>query len=134
MRVIFRGDHLLVTNSGTFAIDPQLAIRGGISSPRNPPLMRIHSNLDRIDRVGTGLNSVRGLWEREFGSVPTIDQLYEPIDRGARYGVLGSTKPLRGGAIEKVAISQAITCLQAIKKAITPGVAIKEAITIECRR
>ena len=80
MRVIFRGDHLLVTNSGTFVIDPQLAIRGGISSPRNPPLMRIHSNLGCIDRAGTGLNSAWGLWEREFGSVPTIDQLYEPIE------------------------------------------------------
>lgn len=42
--------------------------------------MRIHSNLGRMDRSGTGLNSALGLWEREFGSVPTIDQLYEPIE------------------------------------------------------
>ena len=62
--------------------------------------MRIHSNLGCIDRAGTGPNSAWGLWECEFGSVPTIDQLYEPIEVRVT-APLDSAKPLRGGAIEK---------------------------------
>ena len=133
MRVIFRGDHLLVTNSGAFVIDPRLAIRGGISSPRNPTLMRILCNLGRIDRAGTGPSSAWGLREREFGSAPTIDRLCEPIEVRVT-APLDSTKPLRGGAIENGSDKPSDNVPAAIKRAITPGVAIKEAITIACRR
>lgn len=80
VRVILRADSLTVTNSGTFVIDPALAVEGGTSAPRNPALMQILGHLGRIDRAGTGLNAVWRLWEREFGAVPRVEQLYEPLE------------------------------------------------------
>lgn len=80
VRVILKADQLIVTNSGTFVIDPALAVAGGTSAPRNPALMQILGHLGRIDRAGTGLNAVWQLWEREFGATPTIEQLYEPLE------------------------------------------------------
>ena len=80
VRVILKADTLLVTNSGTFVIDPALAVAGGTSAPRNPALMQILGHLGRIDRAGTGLNAVWRLWEREFGTTPSIEQRYEPLE------------------------------------------------------
>ena len=92
VRVILKEDWLTVTNSGTFVIDPALAVAGGTSAPRNPALMQILGHLGRIDRAGTGLNAVWRLWEREFGAKPTIEQLYEPLE-------LRIMAPLGRGAI-----------------------------------
>jgi len=80
VRVILKADWLLVTNSGTFVIDPAIAVAGGASAPRNPALMQILGHLGRIDRAGTGLNAVWQLWEREFSTVPSIEQRYEPLE------------------------------------------------------
>lgn len=69
---------LTVTNSGTFLIDREVAIAGGVSQHRNPTLAKIFTLVGVVDRAGSGLNAIYRTWSKYFATEPMIDETYIP--------------------------------------------------------
>lgn len=78
IRVLVHGDGVEVSNSGSFLIDREVAVAGGISVARNPTLMNIFYLLGASDRAGSGLYSMWAIWQRTWGLVPVIEETHSP--------------------------------------------------------
>lgn len=78
VRVVLREAEVEVSNSGSFLIDRDVAVAGGISSPRNPTLMNIFYLIGASDRAGSGLYSIWSIWQRAWDTEPVIDELHGP--------------------------------------------------------
>lgn len=78
VRVIVHAHEIEISNSGSFLIDRDVAIAGGISSPRNPTLMNIFSFIGASDRAGSGLWMIWSTWQRVWGTVPVITEEHAP--------------------------------------------------------
>lgn len=76
--VVLDPRQLRVTNSGTFLVNRDLAIRGGLTEARNPILMRMFGLIGISDRAGSGLQKIYSTWERCFETTPTLEEALLP--------------------------------------------------------
>ena len=76
--IVLDDDALTVTNPGSFLIDRDVAIAGGMSEQRNPTLMRIFSFVGVSDRAGSGLQTIFETWRDRFDELPILTEEHTP--------------------------------------------------------
>lgn len=76
--ILLDDDFLTVTNPGSFLVDRDVAIAGGMSEQRNPTLMRIFSFIGVSDRAGSGVQEIFDTWLEQFGKIPCLSEGHAP--------------------------------------------------------
>ena len=76
--VILEPYKLSVSNSGTFLINRDVAIAGGVTETRNPILARIFTLIGVVDRAGSGLRKIYSTWQEKFEQTPDLSESYAP--------------------------------------------------------
>jgi predicted HTH transcriptional regulator len=68
----------VISNPGLFRIPVDAAVKGGVSSPRNPILFRMFGLIGIVERAGTGVSRSFMETERCGCGHPDIEQLHGP--------------------------------------------------------
>lgn len=84
-------NRLVVTNSGSFLVDREVAIEGGLSEPRNPALMRIFGQVGVIDRAGSGLSKIFTTWHTMGWERPSLFESHVPGEVRIELPLQGAT-------------------------------------------
>lgn len=75
---LWEPDAIRISNPGTFRVDVDAAIAGGITDPRNDVVMRILSYIDIGERAGSGLPKIFQGWQESGYERPCIEQSFDP--------------------------------------------------------
>ncbi|MBR3160769.1 MAG: putative DNA binding domain-containing protein [Atopobiaceae bacterium] len=95
--IVLDEDALTITNPGSFLVDRDVAIAGGMSEQRNPTLMRIFWFVGASDRAGSGLQTIFETWRDRFDELPVLTEEHAPSL--VRISLpLPEASPLRGGS------------------------------------
>lgn len=65
-------DKIRIANPGAFRINVQEALVGGVSDPRNESLIKMFNLINVGERAGSGLPSIRSVWQKQAWQVPEI--------------------------------------------------------------
>ena len=65
-------------NPGAFRINVQEALVGGVSDPRNESLIKMFNLINVGERAGSGLPSIRSVWQKQEWQVPEIVEAFNP--------------------------------------------------------
>lgn len=95
--IVLDEESLTITNPGSFLVDRDVAIAGGMSEQRNPTLMRIFSFVGVSDRAGSGLQTIFETWRDRFDELPVLTEEHAPSLVRITLP-LPEASPLRGGA------------------------------------
>jgi predicted HTH transcriptional regulator len=77
--IIEKKKHLIrFENPGSFRPDVTEAMNGGITDPRNPLLFKMFALLDIGERAGSGLHSIRTVWEDMKWEAPVMTEQINP--------------------------------------------------------
>lgn len=71
-------NQILLHNPGTFRINIQDAIYGGISDPRNPSIFNLFALIGVGERSGMGLSDSMHNWKKSFNKDILINETYQP--------------------------------------------------------
>lgn len=83
------GNKLNFENPGCFGVDQEQALQGGISSPRNPILIRMFHLINIGNGEGRGLADIYSFWKEQGWAMPKIREEFHP----ERIQVLLEIKP-----------------------------------------
>lgn len=72
------GKQLVFENPGTFGVDQEQAVEGGISSPRNPELIQMFHLINIGKGDGKGLSRIYSLWREQGWAMPEIREEFKP--------------------------------------------------------
>lgn len=72
------GRQLLFENPGTFGVDKEQAVAGGISCPRNPELIKMFHLINIGKGDGRGLSEIYSLWRKQGWAMPQIREELKP--------------------------------------------------------
>lgn len=72
------GKRLVFENPGTFGVDQEQAMQGGISSPRNPGLIKMFHLINIGKGDGKGLSRIYSLWKEQGWAMPKIREEFKP--------------------------------------------------------
>lgn len=78
VRVFLEPDQLVVSNTGTFLVDRDVALAGGVTQARNPTLMKIFLLIGLVDRAGSGLETIYKTWAEYFERHPDLAETHRP--------------------------------------------------------
>ena len=76
--IIKKKDIITISNPGSFRIDVETAISGGVSDPRNSSLIKMFNLINIGERAGSGIPSIFKIWEKQGWTKPTINEDFEP--------------------------------------------------------
>lgn len=76
--IVLDDDALTISNPGSFLIDRDVAIAGGMSELRKPTLMRIFSFIGVSDRAGSGVQTIFETWREQFEEYPLLTEEHAP--------------------------------------------------------
>ena len=71
-------DKICFANPGAFRINVQDALVGGISDPRNGLLIKMFNLINVGERAGSGLPSIRTVWQKQGWQEPEIVESFNP--------------------------------------------------------
>ena len=71
-------DKICFANPGAFRINVQDALVGGISDPRNESLIKMFNLINVGERAGSGLPSIRTVWQKQGWQEPEIVESFNP--------------------------------------------------------
>ena len=71
-------DRIRITNPGAFRINVQEALVGGVSDPRNESLIKMFNLINVGERAGSGLPSIRAVWQKQRWKTPEITESFGP--------------------------------------------------------
>lgn len=69
---------LIFENPGTFGIEQEQAVEGGVSSPRNPKLIQMFHLINIGKGDGKGLSRIYSLWRKQGWAMPEIREEFQP--------------------------------------------------------
>lgn len=72
------GSRLIFENPGTFGVDHEQAVQGGVSSPRNPDLVKMFHLINIGNGEGKGLAHIYSLWRKQGWAMPQIREEFKP--------------------------------------------------------
>ena len=84
-------DKIRIANPGAFRINVQEALVGGVSDPRNELLIKMFNLINVGERAGSGLPSIRTVWQKQGWQEPEIVESFNP-DRTALVLPLSANK------------------------------------------
>lgn len=99
-------DKIRIANPGAFRINIQEALVGGIPDPRNESLIKMFNLINVGERAGSGLPSIRSVWQRQGWQEPEIVEAFNP-DRTTFLLPLTPEKAAAKNGGKKVAENQA---------------------------
>ena len=76
--VVREKDGITLSNPGSFRIDIQDAVIGGVSDPRNATLIKMFNLINVGERSGSGIPKIFAAWEREGWKQPKLTEHFEP--------------------------------------------------------
>lgn len=108
------GTQVTFENPGSFCIDQEQAMRGGISSPRNPALIQMFHLINIGNGEGRGLADIYSFWKAQGWAMPKIKEELCPeriqvslnIEPEEHPGNQGSLRETRKKAAEVIYESQ----------------------------
>lgn len=71
-------DKIRIANPGAFRINVQEALVGGVSDSRNESLIKMFNLINVGERAGSGLPSIRSVWQKQGWQVPEIVEAFNP--------------------------------------------------------
>ena len=71
-------DKIRIANPGAFRINVQEALVGGVSDPRNESLIKMFNLINVGERAGSGLPSIRTVWQKQGWQEPEIVESFNP--------------------------------------------------------
>lgn len=71
-------NQIKIANPGSFRINLQEAFAGGISDPRNANLIKMFNLINIGERAGSGLPSIRAVWQQQGWQEPEIVESFGP--------------------------------------------------------
>ena len=92
--ILRRQYEILFANPGSFRIDIQDAISGGISDPRNGTLIKMFNLINIGERSGSGIPMIFSVWKKKGWKKPELDETFNP-DRSILRLTLGAMKKRR---------------------------------------
>lgn len=93
-------DKICFANPGAFRINMQEALVGGVSDPRNESLIKMFNLINVGERAGSGLPSIRTVWQKQGWQEPEIVESFNP-DRTTLVLPLAANKVAEKMAIKK---------------------------------
>jgi len=73
-----RLDKIRIANPVAFRINVQEALVGDISDPRNESLIKMFNLINVGERAGSGLSSIRAIWQKQGWQEPEIVESFNP--------------------------------------------------------
>lgn len=101
--VIRERNRITLSNPGSFRIDIQDALVGGVSDPRNATLIKMFNLINVGERSGSGIPKIFAAWEGQSWRRPELRESFEP-DRTCLVLELVSEKPSIKNADKKPSI------------------------------
>ena len=98
-------DKIRIANPGAFRINVQEALVGGVSDPRNESLIKMFTLINVGERAGSGLPSIRSVWQKQGWQVPEIVEAFNP-DRTTLTLPLSAAKMAVKSGGKKVAVKR----------------------------
>ena len=95
-------DKIRIANPGAFRINVQEALVGGVSDPRNESLIKMFNLINVGERAGSGLPSIRTVWQKQGWQEPEIVESFNP-DRTTLVLPLAANKVAEKNGDKKVA-------------------------------
>jgi predicted HTH transcriptional regulator len=74
-------DKLTIENPGTLRVPMEVALGGGISSPRNGLLMKMFNLIDVGERAGSGIPSIFYIWNQQKWEKPVLIEHINDLER-----------------------------------------------------
>lgn len=71
-------DKIRIANPGAFRINVQEALVGGVSDPCNESLIKMFNLINVGERAGSGLPSIRFVWQKQGWQEPEIVEAFNP--------------------------------------------------------
>ena len=71
-------NQIKIANPGSFRINLQEAFSGGVSDPRNANLIKMFNLINIGERAGSGLPSIRAVWQKQGWKEPVIAESFGP--------------------------------------------------------
>ena len=71
-------DKIRIANPGAFRINVQEALVGGVTDPRNESLIKMFNLINVGERAGSGLPSIRTVWQKQGWQEPEIVESFNP--------------------------------------------------------
>lgn len=71
-------DKIRIANPGAFRINVQETLVGGVSDSRNESLIKMFNLINVGERAGSGLPSIRSVWQKQGWQVPEIVEAFNP--------------------------------------------------------
>ena len=96
-------DKIRIANPGAFRINVQEALVGGVSDPRNESLIKMFNLINVGERAGSGLPSIRFVWQKQGWQEPEIVEAFNP-DRTTLTLPLSAAKMAVKSGGKKVAV------------------------------
>ena len=96
-------DKIRIANPGAFRINVQEALVGGVSDPRNESLIKMFNLINVGERAGSGLPSIRTVWQKQGWQEPEIVESFNP-DRTTLVLLLAANKVAAKSGDKKVAV------------------------------
>ena len=71
-------DRFLLSNPGSFRLEPERAKNGGVSDPRNGALIQMFQLVDVGKGTGSGLADIYQVWKQQGWKTPTFYEQFDP--------------------------------------------------------
>lgn len=72
------GNRIIFENPGTFGVAHEQAVQGGVSSPRNPDLIKMFHLINIGKGDGKGLARIYSLWRKQGWAMPEVHEEFKP--------------------------------------------------------
>lgn len=66
------------SNPGSLRIEPEVAIDGGLSDPRNSTLFTMFTLINIGERAGSGLSNIFAVWKQKQWDTPSLSETFNP--------------------------------------------------------
>lgn len=77
--VIIKKQHAItMANPGSFRIEIDAAISGGVSDPRNGTMLKMFNLIDIGERAGSGIPNIYSVWNKQKWEAPVIEEMFDP--------------------------------------------------------
>ena len=106
--ILKRRYEIIFANPGSFRIDIQDAICGGISDPRNGTLIKMFNLINIGERSGSGIPMIFSVWEKKGWKKPELDETFNPDRSILRLTLEGSEKASIKSVDKKTSIKNVV--------------------------
>lgn len=97
-------NQIKIANPGSFRINLQEAFSGGVSDPRNATLIKMFNLINIGERAGSGLPSIRTVWQKQGWQDPEIVESFGPDRTTLSLPVSTEKAAIKTGDIQKTAV------------------------------